>query len=114
MKQYCHGALSQVQQTALSEAPEIEEVLSRRRQSVCVLSLFVLVESAHGNDLPDELETALTIRHIQALAVDITPLHNVLLSYHKEESESIPHNIMHPSFTWAWQFNERRTSSVLR
>jgi hypothetical protein len=78
------------------------------------LSLFVLVELAHGNDLPDEFETALTIRHMQALAVDITPLHNVLLSYHKEESESIPHNILQPSFTWAWQFNERRTSLVLR
>jgi hypothetical protein len=94
MKQYCHGALSQVQQTALSEAPEIEEVLSRRRQSVCVLSLFALVELAHGIGLPDEFHDNPTIKDIQAHAVDITLLHNDLLSYHKEELEGVPHNIL--------------------
>lgn len=94
MEQYCHGALAQVQQMVLSGAPEIGEVLSRRRQSVCVSSLFALVELAHGIELPDGFHDIPTIQDIRALAVDITLLHNDLLSYHKEESEGVPHNIL--------------------
>jgi hypothetical protein len=94
MEQYCAGALAQVQQITLSETPAIEEVFSRRRQSVCVMSLFALVEFAHGIDLPDEFHNDPTTQYIQALAVDITLLHNDLLSYHKEESEGVPQNVL--------------------
>jgi hypothetical protein len=94
MEQYGVGALTQVQQMTLSETPGIEEVLSQRRQSVCVLSLFALVEFAHDIDLPDEFHNHPTIQYIQALAVDITLLHNDLLSYHKEQSEDVPHNVL--------------------
>lgn len=94
MKQYCAGTLAQVQQTTLPDLSHVDEVLLRRRQSVCVLPLFALVEFAHDIDLPDEVYDEGPIRDIQALGIDITMLHNDLLSYHKEELEGVPHNII--------------------
>lgn len=94
MKQYCGGTLAQVKQAILPEAPDIEQVLCKRRQSVCVLPLFALVEFAHDIDLPDEIHEENTMHNIRALAIDITLLHNDLLSYHKEELEGVPHNIL--------------------
>ena len=94
MKQYCAGTLAQVQQTTLPDLSHVDEVLLRRRQSVCVLPLFALVEFAHDIDLPDEVYHEGPIRDIQALGIDITMLHNDLLSYHKEELEGVPHNII--------------------
>lgn len=49
---------------------------------------------AHGIELSDECHDIPTIQDIQALAVDITLLYNNLLSYYKEESEDVPHNIL--------------------
>lgn len=94
MKQYCAGTLAQVQQTTLPDLSHVDEVLLRRRQSVCVLPLFALVEFAHDIDLPDEVYEEGPMRDIQALGIDITMLHNDLLSYHKEELEGVPHNII--------------------
>ena len=94
MKQYCAGTLAQVQQTTLPDLSHVDEVLLRRRQSVCVLPIFALVEFAHDIDLPDEVYEEGPMRDIQALGIDITMLHNDLLSYHKEELEGVPHNII--------------------
>lgn len=94
MEQYCTGTLAQVQQATLSDLSSIHEVLIRRRQSVCVLPLFVLVEFAYDLDLPDEVYNKGIMGDIRALGIDLTMLHNDLLSYHKEELEGVPHNII--------------------
>lgn len=94
MEQYCSGTLAQVQQATISDLSSIHEVLLRRRQSVCVLPLFALVEFAQDIDLPDEVYNESTMEDIRTLGIDITMLHNDLLSYHKEESEGVPHNIV--------------------
>lgn len=94
MKQYCEGTLAQVQQATLLGLQHIDVVLLRRRQSVCVLPLFALVEFAHGIDLPNEVHDRDDMRDIRALGVDIVVLHNDLVSYHKEELEGVPHNMI--------------------
>jgi len=94
MKQYCEGTLAQVQQVTLHDLPHAEDVFLRRGQSVCVLPLFALVEFAHGIDVPDEVYNTDDMRDIRALGIDITVLHNDLISYHKEELEGVPHNII--------------------
>lgn len=94
MEQYCTGALAQVQQATLSDLSSINEVLLRRRQSVCVLPLFALVEFAHDLNLPDEVYNEGIMGDIRALGIDLTMLHNDLLSYQKEELEGVPHNII--------------------
>lgn len=94
MKQYCRGTLAQVEQTIRFEAPAIEELFCQRRRSVCVLALFALVEFAHDIHLPDEIHEESTMQDIRALGIDITLLHNDLVSYRKEELEGVPHNIL--------------------
>jgi hypothetical protein len=94
MKQYCAGTLAQVQQTTLPGLSHANEVLLRRRQSVCVLPLFALIEFAHDINLPDEIYEKSAMEEIRALGIDTTVLHNDLISYHKEESEGVPHNII--------------------
>jgi hypothetical protein len=94
MKQYCAGTLAQVQQATLLGLKHADDVFLRRRQSVCVLPLFALVEFAHDIDLPDEVHARDEMKDIRALGVDIIVLHNDLISYHKEELEGVPHNMI--------------------
>ena len=96
MKQYCAGTIAQVRQTTLTGSPDItlEQVLQERRQSVCVLPLFALLEFAHDISLPDDVYDEKPMREVRELGIDITLLHNDLLSYHKEESEGVQHNIL--------------------
>jgi hypothetical protein len=94
MRRYCTGALAQVRQTNLAEVPSIDDMLDQRRQSVCVASLFVLVEFGHKIDLPDHVFESDVVQEVQSLGIDITLLHNDLLSYYKEEAEEVPHNII--------------------
>jgi hypothetical protein len=42
--------------------------------------------------LPDEVHDDGPLEDIRALGTDITMLHNDLISYHREESEAVPHN----------------------
>jgi len=92
MREYIHGALAQVQQAKGRRALGFAEVLEQRRQSVCVGTLFVLVELGHQIDLPDDAFETPKVRQVELLGIEITLLHNDLLSYCKEEAEGVPHN----------------------
>lgn len=94
MAQYCAGTVNQVYNARSTRVPSVQEVLDTRRQSVCVLPLFALIEFAHDIALPDEILNSATISEIRTLAIDITLLHNDLLSYPKEEAEGVPHNLV--------------------
>ncbi|KAM0714539.1 hypothetical protein Q7P37_009835 [Cladosporium fusiforme] len=94
MAQYCAGTVNQVYNARSSRTPSMQDVLDTRRQSVCVVPLFALIEFAHGIVLPDEILDSATISEIRTLAIDITLLHNDLLSYPKEEAEGVPHNVV--------------------
>lgn len=92
MRQYSSGTLAQVRQAQSGRAATFEEVLTQRRQSVCVTPLFVLVEFGHKIDLPDEAFENPNIRRLEMLGIEIILLHNDLLSYCKEEEEYVIHN----------------------
>jgi hypothetical protein len=95
MRDYCHGTLAQVRQVRQVEAGRslgFAEVLEQRRHSVCVGTLFALVELGHQIDLPDYAFEDDEVRRMELLGVEITLLHNDLLSYCKEEAERVPHN----------------------
>jgi hypothetical protein len=95
MRDYCQGALAQVRQVQQVDAGQslgFAKVLEQRRQSVCVRTLFVLVEFGHQIRLPDHVFEYDEVRDVERLGVEITLLHNDLLSYCKEEAEGVPHN----------------------
>jgi len=92
MCQYSSGTLAQVRQAQTSRTATFEKVLAQRRQSVCVTPLFVLVEFGHRIDLLDDAFENANVRRLEALGVEITLLHNDLLSYCKEEEEGVIHN----------------------
>jgi hypothetical protein len=92
MRQYSSGTLAQVRQAQSGRAAKFEEVLAQRRQSVCVTPLFVLVEFGHKIDLLDDDFENAYVRRLEMLGVEITLLHNDLLSYCKEEEEGVVHN----------------------
>jgi hypothetical protein len=94
MRDYCHGALDQVQQFGVHTAPEVEDMLRMRRKSVCVSTLFALVEFGHQIKLPDYVFEHPAISQVETNGIDITLMHNDLLSYRKEESEGVPHNLV--------------------
>lgn len=94
MRDYCAGALEQVEQFEVHAAPEVEAMLAMRRKSVCVSTLFALVEFGHQIALPDSVFANPVMAQIETIGIDITLMHNDLLSYRKEESEGVPHNLV--------------------
>ena len=95
IRDYCEGTLAQVQQARQVETGRslgFAKVLDQRRQSVCVGTLFALVELGHQIDLPDHAFEDDDVRRVELLGIEITLLHNDLLSYCKEETERVPHN----------------------
>jgi hypothetical protein len=95
MRDYCQGALAQVRQVRQVDTGRslgFAKVLEQRRHSVCVGTLFALVELGHQIDLPDYVFEYDEVRRAELLGIEITLLHNDLLSYCKEEAERVPHN----------------------
>lgn len=94
MVDYCDGTMAQVQQVQTAHGTSFECILGQRRQSVCVAPLFALVELGHHIRLPDSAFDDHRFQSVQRLGIDITLLHNDLLSYRKEEKEGVPHNVV--------------------
>ena len=92
MFDYCVGTLVQVFQAQFARIASFEEVLAQRRHSVCVTSLFALIELGHKINLPDEAFDNVHLRRLEQLGAEIILLHNDLLSYYKEENEDVLHN----------------------
>lgn len=94
MAEYREGSMAQVRQVQTAHEASFERLLRQRRQSVCVAPLFALVELGHRIRLPDEAFDDHRVQSIQRLGIEITLLHNDVLSYHKEEKEGVPHNVI--------------------
>lgn len=98
MSDYCAGALAQVLQLEdndnLHAPPSVETMLNLRRSSVCVATLFALIEYGHAIALPEAVAAAPEIRRIETAGIDLTLMHNDILSYHREEAERVPHNLV--------------------
>lgn len=92
MQQYSSGTIAQVQRVKMAGNLDFDQVLMQRRQSVCVSPLFALVEFGHSLNLEDTLFQDALIDRLQTLGIEVTLLHNDLLSYVKEEIEGVPHN----------------------
>lgn len=92
MRQYSSGTLAQVQRYQRDDILDFDQVLMQRRQSVCVSPLFALVELGHSLNVEDMTFDDALIQRLQTLGIEVTLLHNDLLSYIKEEMEGVPHN----------------------
>lgn len=94
MEDYCAGTLDQVQYAGTQHSLDLEQMLLMRRQSVCVATLFALVQYGHQIVLPDFALEHVSIKQIETIGIDLTLMHNDLLSYDKEDSEGVPHNLV--------------------
>ncbi|KAI1161943.1 isoprenoid synthase domain-containing protein [Nemania serpens] len=94
MADYCAGALMQVEDFSSHKVVSPEEMLERRQLSAGVSPLFSLVEYAHELHVPDYVFEHPAIREIERLGIDFVLITNDILSYRKEEEESVPHNMV--------------------
>lgn len=94
MRDYCSGVLKQICLVQSNTVPDLEKILSLRRQAVCVRTLYVLVELAHRIDLPDHVVANERISEIETIGIDLTLMHNDIISYRKEEAEGVSHNLV--------------------
>lgn len=94
MSDYCSGALDQVFKVDQKHFTTPDEMLAMRRRSVCVASLFALVEFGHRWDISEDAIEHPAVKEIEAIGIDLTFMHNDLLSYPKEESEGVSHNLV--------------------
>ncbi|KAF2211343.1 hypothetical protein CERZMDRAFT_43531 [Cercospora zeae-maydis SCOH1-5] len=91
---FCDAVLDQVGNCSTNRLPTVEEILATRRQSAGVAPLFPLFEFANSLVIPDSFFEAPATIELQDLAMDSALLQNDLLSYQKEESEGVPHNVV--------------------
>ncbi|KAJ2990133.1 hypothetical protein NUW58_g3108 [Xylaria curta] len=94
MSDYCSGALIQVQDFATHKTHTPEETFKTRQLSAGASPIFALVEYAHALRIPDYVFEHPAIREIEVLCVDFVLIINDALSYKKEESEAVPHNLV--------------------
>ena len=92
MHQYYVSTLEKIWQKAERQTPSVEEVFEQQRGSVCVRPLFALMQFSQRVNLSDEVLQSR--RMLQEAALDMVILHNDLLSYPKEQSEGVPHNLI--------------------
>ncbi|TRX95932.1 hypothetical protein FHL15_003074 [Xylaria flabelliformis] len=94
MAGYCAGALIQVEDFSAHKIITPDEMLERRQLSAGVSPLFSLVEYAHALHIPDYVFEHPAIQEIERLGIDFVLISNDILSYMKEERESVPHNMV--------------------
>ncbi|KAI0545439.1 isoprenoid synthase domain-containing protein [Xylaria curta] len=94
MADYCAGALIQVEDFSMHKIITPDEMLERRQLSAGVSPLFSLVEYAHALRVPDFVFEHPAIQEIERLGIDFVLISNDILSYMKEEGESVPHNMV--------------------
>ncbi|KAI1744807.1 isoprenoid synthase domain-containing protein [Xylaria scruposa] len=94
MADYCAGALIQVEDFSTHKIITPDEMLERRQLSAGVSPLFSLVEYAHALRVPDFVFEHPAIQEIERLGIDFVLISNDILSYMKEEGESVPHNMV--------------------
>ncbi|CAK1367126.1 unnamed protein product [Cercospora beticola] len=94
LRDFCNAVLDQVGNCSTDRIPTIEEILATRRQSAGVAPLFPLFEFANLLHLPDTFFEASATIEMQNAAMDAALLQNDMLSYQKEESEGVPHNVV--------------------
>ncbi|KAJ8126074.1 hypothetical protein O1611_g7563 [Lasiodiplodia mahajangana] len=94
MADYAAGALSHVEDMSSHEVLPPEEMLEKRGLSAGVSPLFALVEYAHSLRVPDYVFEDSAIQEIERLGIDFVSISNDILSYMKEEAETVPHNMV--------------------
>ncbi|KAF2963575.1 hypothetical protein GQX73_g9998 [Xylaria multiplex] len=95
MADYCAGALMHVEDLSAHKIPPTpDEMLKMRQLSAGVSPLFSLVEYAHALRIPDHVFDHPVIQEIEQLGIDFVLITNDILSYMKEEGESVPHNLV--------------------
>ncbi|GAP85184.2 putative presilphiperfolan-8-beta-ol synthase [Rosellinia necatrix] len=94
MADYVAGALMHVEDMSARQIPSPEQMLEKRRFSAGVGPLFALVEYAHALRIPDYVFEHPVIQEIEHLAIDFVAIMNDILSYVKEERDSVPNNVV--------------------
>ncbi|KAM4058735.1 terpene synthase metal binding domain-containing protein [Hirsutella rhossiliensis] len=95
MEHYRHGVLTQVGRAARGDTPnKLEEMLRTRTQSIAGWPMYVLVEYAHGLNIPSDVFEHEVIKDLQQLAFDMIAICNDIISYRKEEMDAMPHNMV--------------------
>ncbi|OKL61428.1 hypothetical protein UA08_03139 [Talaromyces atroroseus] len=98
---YLEGSREQVCFRSQRRYPSFDDLLDMRRKSAGVAPLFALAEYALKLDIPEEVFQSKAVREIQQIGVDFVVIsfsletsQNDILSYCKEETEGVPHNLV--------------------
>ncbi|KAI0520880.1 isoprenoid synthase domain-containing protein [Xylaria bambusicola] len=95
MTDYCAGLVVQVEDVSERRPPSTpEELLKARQLSIGVTPLFALIEYAHGIELPDYVFEHAVIQEFVELGIEFCAITNDIMSYKKEEGQTIPHNLV--------------------
>ncbi|KAK4500492.1 hypothetical protein PRZ48_008681 [Zasmidium cellare] len=94
MERYTAGVLGQVRDTNDGRVRTIDEMIRLRRDSLGILPCFVLLQIGLPSILPDFVVGLPLVKEVEILCTDLVIIHNDVVSYAKEESEDVVHNLI--------------------
>ncbi|PPJ52232.1 hypothetical protein CBER1_09725 [Cercospora berteroae] len=94
MEKFLIGALKQVEDCHEDYNRSLDEILERRSDSVGMDPCYPMVCFANDLEIPDEIMLSEQIRGLEQLSCELCGLQNDVVSYRKEESESVTHNMI--------------------
>ncbi|KAH8675039.1 terpene synthase metal binding domain-containing protein [Ilyonectria robusta] len=94
MADYRDSVMSQVCNASAGTLPEVKDMLKTRSRSIAAWAMYVMIEYAHGLDIPSEILEHSTIKALEMVGLKIIAIANDIVSYRKEEVDSVPHNMV--------------------
>ncbi|KAK9783989.1 hypothetical protein SCAR479_00548 [Seiridium cardinale] len=95
MAAYIHGVVKQVDVRFSSTKLDVDLYLHFRRESVGLHPCHAILEHAHGVDLPQDVLDHFAVKDCVLVSIDLVLLQNDILSYRKEKSLDVMHNLVH-------------------
>ncbi|KAK5988326.1 (+)-eremophilene synthase [Cladobotryum mycophilum] len=94
MKDYCDNVLKQVDSISQDITPQLYDMLEVRSRSIAGWAMYVMIEYAHGLDIPSKVFDHPVIKELEVIVFKIIAIVNDIVSYSKEEANGVRHNMV--------------------
>ncbi|KAI5366344.1 Putative isoprenoid synthase domain superfamily, terpene cyclase-like 2 [Septoria linicola] len=94
MAKFLTGALKQVEDCSEEYGRSLDEILARRSDSVGMDPCYPMVCFAYNLEIPDDVMQSAPIQELEQISCELCGLQNDVVSYRKEESENVTHNMI--------------------
>ncbi|KAK5989399.1 Sesquiterpene cyclase BOT2 [Cladobotryum mycophilum] len=94
MEDYRDSVLMQVDSISQDTVPRLDDMLEVRSRSIAGWAMYVMIEYAHGLDIPSAVFDHPVIKELEVTVFKMIAIVNDIVSYPKEEADGVRHNMI--------------------